>query len=100
MEDIIETAGDAGLSEGEINKDCDRKSSGVMESGKNNKCSPTKRVSESAANEHALPENSPQEKRTATISWHSEDGGESVEDALTRDVSKTAFLTLPLLMFL
>lgn len=52
MEDIMETAGDAGLSEGETNKDCDRKLSGVMESGENNKCSPTKRVSESAANEH------------------------------------------------
>lgn len=60
MEDIMETAGDAGLSEGEINTDRDRKLSGVMESGENNKCSPTKRVSESAANEHALPENSPQ----------------------------------------
>lgn len=58
----METAGDAGLSEGEINKDRDRKLSGGMESGENNKCSPTKRVSESAANEHALPETS-QEKR-------------------------------------
>lgn len=34
MEDIMEAAGDAGLSGGEINKDRDRKLSAVMESGK------------------------------------------------------------------
>lgn len=100
MGDIMETAGDAGLSEGEINKDRDRKLSGGMESGENNKCSPTKRVSESAANEDALPETSQQEKRKAIISRHSEGGGESSEDVLTRDISETAFLTLSMLLFL
>lgn len=100
MEAIMEAAGDAGLSEGETNKDCDRELSGVMESGENNKCSPTKRVSESAANEHVLPENSLRGKRAAIISRHGRDGRERLEDVLTRDISKTAFLTLTVLMFL